>query len=210
MRGPSRKRERGSERARERERKEAREFLRLALSASNPALSPPHSLSTTWSKKTFGISSASNCYSGEELRKAEQSRKKARERFCCCWKESKRKVEVDEVDRLPSFSLNKQTTLHSSLASSLLASPRAHVVSLLSGCARSPMPRMRPAATRVRYLSSFFFFQFSVQGESVDEEKNRRSRLSVLLVFSLPLSKLTTAPPSSPTSAWSREQGGSR
>jgi hypothetical protein len=42
----------------------------------------------------------------------------------------------------------------------LLASPRAHVVSLLSGCARSPMPRVRPAATRVRYLSSFFSSSF--------------------------------------------------
>ena len=51
-----------------------------------------------------------------------------------------------------------QFSPHSSLASSLVASPRAHVVSLLSGCARRPMPRVRPAATRVRYLSFRFFF----------------------------------------------------
>lgn len=56
--------------------------------------------------------------------------------------------------------------LHSSLASSLRASPRAHVVSLLSGCARRPMPSVSPAVTRVRYL---FFFQVSM-----DEEDNKR------------------------------------
>ena len=77
-------------------------------------------------------------------------------------KERKKVVSRSEqtFDLLTSLSLELSKLLYySSLASSLLASPRAHVVSLLSGCARRPIPRVSPAARRVRYLESFRFFQ---------------------------------------------------